>query len=105
MNEFHVVGICQNEPERKLTAGGISYTQLLVESTRPYKNAAGVAETDLFSVTVWKTLADECLEHVRKGSAVAIKGRVQANNYTKDDDIYYRCDLVGEKVAVISDIM
>ena len=36
------------------------------------------------------------------GSTVIVKGRLQSNNYRKDDKVYYSPELLAEKVLYIA---
>lgn len=40
---------------------------------------------DFFNMQVWGTLAETCAKFLKKGSKVAIVGRLENNNYEKSD--------------------
>lgn len=102
MNQIVLVGRAKGAPTIKETASKIQLGQLLIEVQKPYANAEGVYENEIFSVTLWRTLVEECLKEISEGSLVSIKGRLQANNYRKDDgDIIYRNEIIAEKVCFL----
>lgn len=101
MNQFIIIGRALNKPEINKTNSGNSVCQLLVEVQRSYKNGDGDYENDIFAVTLWKSVADQCAEYVEKGMMLGIKGRLQENNYTKDDETYYHPEMVAEKVSFL----
>ena len=48
---------------------------------RGFTNKDGEKKTDFVPVTVWKKLAETCAEWVKKGSLIAVEGRIQVENY------------------------
>lgn len=98
MNNFILVGNIEREPEIKETNSGLKYCQLLIREKRTFKNSDGKYESDLYNVTLWKNLAEG---EYKEGSFVAVRGRLQANNYDKEGVTYYHPDLVAEKVQFI----
>ena len=96
MNGFYLVGRIAQEPEKGVTSGGVSICRLRVAVNKPGKDQD---EEEIFEVVLFRGLADETYE---LGQNVAITGRVQANNFEKEDATYYHANLLGNSVAVIS---
>lgn len=101
MNQVVVVGRVKELPVIKETANGNKVAYMLVEVERSFKNAQGDIEKDDFMVTLWRGIAEECHASCTVGSVVGVKGRLQANNYTKDDVIYYKPEIIAEKVSIL----
>ena len=102
MNQILLIGKVKAEPTLKETSNGILLGQLLVDVQRPYKTDGQKAEIDTFCVTLWRGLAEEVKNSSRPGAVVVIKGRLQANNFMKDDgEMIYRSELIAEKVCFI----
>ena len=102
MNQVILVGRAKSKPVIKETASKIQLGQLLIEVQKPYSNAEGIYETETFSVTLWRSLVEECVKEINENSTVAIRGRLQANNYRKDDgDVIYRNEIIAEKVSIL----
>ena len=42
------------------------------------------------------------MKEINENSTVAIRGRLKANNYRKDDgDVIYRNEIIAEKVSIL----
>lgn len=98
MNQFTIVGRVAEKPVIKESASGNRFCQLLIEEVRPYKNANGESDSDVYAITLWKGLTEA---NFKKGEVVGVKGRLQSNNYEKDGNVYYRVDFIAEKVTFI----
>ena len=100
-----VIGKVVDAPKVKETSTGIKYTQLMIDANRPFKNKEGAYDIDRFCITLWKSLAEECCNNINSGDALLIKGRVQANNFEKDGEVFYKSEMVGEKVSLLSQLL
>ncbi len=99
MNQIILVGRVIAKPSIRETSSGNKVGHLLLEVTRPYKNAEGDYENEVFDVTLWKSLAEEAEKRIEENMSVGIKGRLAANNYLKENEVYYRSDVVAEKIT------
>ena len=99
MNQIILVGRVIAKPSIRETSSGNKVVHLLLEVTRPYKNAEGDYENEVFDVTLWKSLAEEAEKRIEENMSVGIKGRLAANNYLKENEVYYRSDVVAEKIT------
>jgi len=96
MNLFIVTGKCANIPEIKKTANGYNFTHLLVDDERI--NQDGTVAVETYQIIAWGSLADEIVLKAKEGTIVAIKGRLSDSTFEKDQDKYYRCELLAEKI-------
>ena len=70
---------------------------------RSFKNADGEYETDFVECTLWNNIAENTAEYCKKGDIVGVKGRLQTNNYEKEDGSkVFKLDVVAEKVTFLS---
>lgn len=102
MNQCVIVGRVKEQPEFKETSNGNKIGIMIIETNRTYRNSKGEIDSDLLQVTLWKNLAEECENNIQKGTLVAVRGRLQANNFQKEEEIYYRAEIIAEKLVVIS---
>jgi len=58
-------------------------------------------QTDFFRIVVFGKQAENCNQYLAKGSQVAIKGRVQNNNYEKDGVKHYGTDIIADRVEFL----
>lgn len=56
----------------------------------------------LFSCVLWKGVAENTVEYVRKGDLVGIKGRLQTRTIELEDHNQHVMELVAEKVTFLS---
>lgn len=64
---------------------------------------AGEYETDFISCVLWKGIAENTVEYVKKGDLLGIKGRIQSRNIEiSDDNKKQVIEVVAEKVTFLS---
>ena len=97
MNEFNLIGVLKSVMPLEETASGIKVINFIVEVDRPFKSD----KTDTFKVTAFKDVAEDFATHTIIGSSVLIKGRLQSNNYEKDDKVYYSPELLADKIYYV----
>lgn len=99
MNEFMLIGTLVQMFPMEETSTGIKVVNFLIESERPFKSSG--QSSDLFRVTAFKNVAEDLVSNDLKGKILCIRGRLQSNNYTKDDKTYYANELLAEKIVTI----
>ena len=103
MNEFRFRGRALETPELLESEKGSKYAHLFLRVEREYKNSDGTVDTDDFRITCFKSLAEEIEKNVKKGQTLIMKGRLQENNFVKDNgDTIYRAELVGDKIFSVN---
>ena len=95
MNNFNVLGKLQDEPERFEGNNGTKYGKIKVEVDRNKDEF----EPEVFEIVLFRSLADIDLH---KGQIVCISGRLQANNFTKDNNVKYYTNLVANNLKVVA---
>jgi len=102
MNEFVIYGKALEAPKAMESEKGNSYTSLLIEVDRNYSSGDNGPTSDVFKLVSFKAVAKELCERVKKGTKLIVKGRIQANNYKKENgEPGYRAELVGERYEYI----
>lgn len=56
---------------------------------------------DFPSVTVFGKTAENCEKFLKKGSQIAIQGRLQTGSYDKDGKKYYTTDVIADRVEFL----
>lgn len=80
LNQVICVGRVVNQPKKVTTKDGfIDGFVLRLEVLRNHKNDEGVYESDLIDV-VLKTISP-CIESLRQGDIVGVKGHLETNEY------------------------
>ena len=99
MNEFTIMGRLDSVMPLEVTSTGIKVINFIVSVERPFKSNQAF---DDFKVTAFKELAEDIASKIAVGSPVLVKGRIQSNNYRKNDKFYYSPELLAEKVLYIA---
>lgn len=82
MNKFIGAGGLTRDPELKSVAGGKSVCNFTLATKKKYpKDGKG---SDYHNIVVWGKQAESCAKYLRKGSQVAIEGRMETRNYSPD---------------------
>lgn len=69
---------------------------------RDYFNAQGERDTDFINVVVWKKTAESVAKFMKKGSLVAVEGRIQTRSYDDPDGKkVYVVEVIGESVKFL----
>ena len=100
MNQVILVGTVKEKPEFRESSAGNRFCSLLIEVDRSFRNAEGGTDKDVFQVTMWRNLAEECEKNIDAGMSIGIKGRLSASNYLSDGKARYRCEIIAEKMTV-----
>ncbi len=103
LNQTVLVGRLVKDPELRETENGNKVTNITLAVPRSYKNVSGEYETDFISCVLWKGIAENTAEYVKKGDLLGIKGRINTRNYeAKDATRKYVMEVVAEKVTFLS---
>lgn len=104
LNRVILVGNLTRDPEMRATPSGVSVAKFGIAVNRRKRNENGEWEDapDFFNVTVWDKLAERCCEYIRKGSPVALEGRLQSRSWeTEDGQKRSAVDIVAENVQFL----
>lgn len=88
-NKVQLIGNLGNAPEIKNTEAGKKLAKFSVATTETYRNAQGekVKETQWHNLIAWGKVADIIEKYLKKGSEVAIEGKLVTRNYTDKEGI------------------
>ena len=98
MNEFNVLGVLDSIGPLEETSTGIKVVNFVIRAERPFKSSQS---QDEFKITAFKELAESVATSYTIGSTVLISGRLQSNNYRKDDKVYYSTEMLAEKIFCV----
>ncbi len=89
-----IAGNLGRDPEMRYAPSGSPVTSFSVASGRKYTNAEGdlVEETGWFRISAWNRLAEVCAEHLSKGRAVLVEGRLKIDPVTGGPRIWTDSD-------------
>jgi single-strand DNA-binding protein len=83
-NKVQLIGNLGNAPEIKNLEGGKKYARFSMATNESYKNSAGekVEETQWHNVVAWGKVAELAEQYLKKGSELAIEGKLTHRDYT-----------------------
>ena len=96
LNQISLVGRITKTPEMMENQDGSKFAILNLAIPRTFKNEKGEYDTDFIDCALWKDIAENTCNYVKKGDIVGIKGRIQNVNNTA------QLQIVAEKVTFLS---
>lgn len=93
-NNVTVIGNVTRDPELRFTASGQATATFGLAVNRKWQNRQTnewVEQVSFFNIVVWRELAENCAESLRKGSRAIVSGRLEQRSYETPD---------GEKKSV-----
>lgn len=76
--------------------------EILLECNRPYLMEDGNFNTDVFSIYVWKGLAEQCEEVCKAGDLLAIRGRMEGKCKMEGKEEEYLSRIIAEKITFLT---
>ena len=88
-NKVTLIGNLGQNPEVKELNGGKKLAKFSLATNETYRNKAGekVTDTQWHNLTVWGKTADIVEKYLKKGSEVAIEGKLLNRNYTDKEGV------------------
>lgn len=104
MNRVELVGRLTKDPELRKTQSGLSYCQFtLAVDRRVPKDSQTQQTADFIGCVAWRQSADYLSNYGKKGSVVAVEGKIQTRNYDdRDGHRVYVTEIVADALSLIS---
>ncbi len=105
MNKTILIGRMTKDPELKFTQGnGTAVTTFTIAVNRRFKKE-GQQEADFLPIIVWGKQAEATANYMKKGSRVAVSGRIETRSYkNKEGNRIYVTEVVADEVEFLSKI-
>ena len=81
MNTVQLVGRLTRDVELRFTSSGTAVGSFTIAGNRNFPNQQGEREADFISCVIWRKAAENLANFTRKGSLIAIDGRLQTRSY------------------------
>lgn len=102
MNKAILIGRLTRDPEMRTTTSGIASTSFTVAISRTYTNQNGEREADFINCVAWRKQAENIAKYCKKGSQVAVEGRIQTRSYDAQDGTKrYVTEVVADNVTFL----
>jgi single-strand DNA-binding protein len=99
-NKVQLIGNLGMNPEIKTLDGGRKLAKMTIATNETYKNAQGerITETQWHNLVAWGKTAEIIEKYLKKGSEIAIEGKLTNNAYTDKEGVkrYFSEILVNE---------
>ena len=99
MTEFYITGKVIDVSPVEYNSSGIEVVNFLLDVERKGK---GSKISDQLKISAFRDRALQARK-CRKDSRVAVKGRLQDNNYRNGETIYYSPELIAEEILPLDD--
>ena len=88
-NKVQLIGNLGMDPEIKNLDGGKKLAKMSIATNETYKNNKGekVTETQWHNLIAWGKTAEICEKFLKKGSEIAVEGKLVNRNYTDKEGI------------------
>jgi len=88
-NKVQLIGNLGGNPEVKTFDKGKKLAKMSIATNESYRNSQGelVKETQWHNLIAWGKTAEIIEKHLKKGSEVAVEGKLINRNYTDKDGI------------------
>ena len=92
MNQVFIAGRMTRDPQLQLSKGGKAYARVSVAVDREYsreekkrREDAGEQTADFFNIVFFGQTAEFLARNGSRGARVIVSGRMEFNNYTRED--------------------
>ena len=81
MNNTVLIGRLTKDADLRFTSNGTATASFTLAVDRAFKNSSGEKETDFINCVVWRKQAEALANYTKKGSKLAVRGRIQTRSY------------------------
>ena len=105
LNKVYLIGNLTRKPELRYTPSGTPVAEFGLAVNRHYTTSNGEKRRDtcFVEVTVWRSKAELCYEHLSKGSPVFIEGRLELDTWeTRNGERRSKLRVVADNLQLLS---
>ena len=97
MNKVELVGRLTKDPEVKLTSNQTQFCNFTIAVDRRFKDQNGQRQADFINCVAFGRAGEFAEKYFRKGTKIAVSGRIQTGSYTNKDGVrVYTTEVVVE---------
>lgn len=105
LNKVFLIGNLTRKPELRYTPSGTPVAEFGLAVNRHYTTSTGEKRRDtcFVEVTVWRSKAEICYQHLAKGSPVFIEGRLELDTWeTRNGERRSKLRVVADTLQLLS---
>ena len=102
INRVVLVGRITKDIELRFSPNGTAVAKFTLAVNRTFTNAQGEKQVDFINIVAFKKTAENTANFCRKGSLIAIDGRIQTGSYEgQDGKRVYTTEVVADSVQFL----
>jgi|SRR5699024_561902 len=102
MNNTQLIGRLTKDVDMRYTQNGTAVSTFTLAVNRPFKNKKGENEADFIRIQVWRKPAENVANYCKKGSQVAVTGRIQTSSFQgQDGKMVFMTEVVADYVEFL----
>ena len=100
VNKVILIGNLGREPEMRRTPGGDAVTEFSMATKEIYtdKNGNRKEETEWHNIVLWRKLAENADQYIKKGSSVYIEGKLKTRSWEDNGQRRYRTEIIASSM-------
>lgn len=103
INTVILTGNLTKDVDLKYTQNGKAKATMILAVDRMHReNQQQTA--DFPRIVVWDKLAEHCERYLKKGSAIAVEGRITTGKYDANGETIYTTDVTADKVQFLTSV-
>lgn len=110
INNLTLVGRLTRDPDLRYTQSGkavcsfvLAVDREMSKEKREEAKANNYPTADFPRIVVWNKMGETCSKYLKKGSLVAIVGKIQTGSYKdKDGKMVYTTDVIADRVRFLN---
>lgn len=103
MNRVILIGRLTRDPELRTTTGGLANSSFSIAVDRNFTNQQGEREADFINCVAWRKQAENLTKYCKKGSQIAVEGRIQTRTYdAPDGGRRYITEVVADNITFLT---
>lgn len=87
LNRIVIIGRLTRDPELRRTTSGVSVASFTIASDDSYRTQNGEKNTVFLNCSCFRNVAENVAKFTRKGSLVAVSGRITQRKYVNRDNV------------------
>jgi len=105
-NSVTLIGNVGKDPEVTYLPSGSVVANFALATSEPYKDKEGkkVEHTEWHNLVAWGESAKLVEKYVKKGSKLAVEGKLRTRNYEKDSQRHYVTEIIVSEFLFLSPV-
>lgn len=103
INKSILIGRLTKDPEVKYTQSNLAVCSFTIAVNRAFKKENEEREADFIQCVAWRNQAENLAKFTKKGSQIAVEGRIQTRNYEgQDGKKIYVTEVVADSIVFLT---